>query len=363
MLAVPLQRTLVSLPNSEAFLKAIPGVAYCLVIAIVSFIIWGFYKPVSQMMWAFVISIAIANLIGYRSSMKTGIGFCSGQLLRIGVAVLGFVTSALIWTRVGVGVIAAFVVIVAALSLSLWLGARLRISHRLASLIGVGTAICGASAIAALTPAIGAKEEESGLAVAGITLFGLVSMFLYPFLFLYTPVNGLLGGNLNAYSIWVGAGVHETAQVIAAAGAVNASAVQAAMLIKSVRIFMIGPVVFLLSWYCSRCEKTAGGRRSFVVPLFAVIFTIGSLVCALLDVNTALLLGLGIDWVTIKGFISGSLLPFTFATAFAGVGSKVSFKSILSLGTRPILVAAAVAVTAGLLAFITAVVLVPYIGV
>jgi hypothetical protein len=82
-----------------------------------------------------------------------------------------------------------------------------------------------------------------------------------------------------------------------------------------------------------------------------------------LDVNTALLLGLGIDWVTIKGFISGSLLPFTFATAFAGVGSKVSFKSILSLGTRPILVAAAVAVTAGLLAFITAVVLVPYIGV
>jgi uncharacterized integral membrane protein (TIGR00698 family) len=352
---------LVSIPSSEALRKSIPGVVYCVLVALVSFVIWGFYKPVSPMMWSFVISIAVANFIGYRSSMKRGIGFCSGQLLRFGVAVLGFVTSALIWTRVGVGVVAAFVVIVAALGLSLWLGARLGLGHRLASLIGVGTAICGASAIAALTPAIGAKEEESGLAVAGITLFGLVSMFLYPFLFLNTPVNALLGGNLNAYSVWVGAGVHETAQVIAAAGAVDASAVQAAMLIKSVRIFMIGPVVFLLSWYCSKCEKNTGGRRSFVVPLFAVAFTIGSLVCALLDLNTASLLVAGIDWVAIKGFVSGSLLPFTFATAFAGVGSKVSFKSILSLGSKPILVAAAVAVTAGVLAFITAVALVPYI--
>ena len=351
------------MPSSEALGKTIPGVAYCIIVALVSFIIWGFYKQVSALMWAFIISIVIANVIGFRSWMKTGVGFCSGQLLRLGVAVLGFVTSALIWTSVGVGVVAAFVVIVAALGLSLWLGSRLGLGHRLASLIGVGTAICGASAIAALTPAIGAKEEESGLAVAGITLFGLVSMFLYPFLFLNTPVNGLLGGNLNAYSIWVGAGIHETAQVIAAAGAVNASAVQAAMLIKSVRIFMIGPVVFLLSWYCSTCEKGVGSKKNFVVPLFAVAFTIGTLVCAFLDVKVASLLSVGINWLAIKAYISGTLLPFTFATAFAGVGSKVSFKSIAALGAKPILVAATVAVTAGVLAFITAVLLLPYIAV
>ena len=157
---------MVSIPSSGALWKAIPGVAYCVVVALASFLIWGFYKPVSPLMWAFVISIAVANVVGFRSSMKTGIGFCSGQLFRLGVAVLGFVTSALIWTSVGVGVVAAFVVIVAAFGLSLWLGARLGLDHRLAALIGVGTAICGASAIAALTPAINAKEEESGLAVS-----------------------------------------------------------------------------------------------------------------------------------------------------------------------------------------------------
>jgi uncharacterized integral membrane protein (TIGR00698 family) len=341
----------------------IPGLGYCIAVAALSFLIWGLYKPVSPMMWAFCLSIVAANLFGVSTSIQEGVGFCSGQLLRLSVALLGFVTSALIWMRVGVGVVAAFIVIVGALGLSLWLGARLGLGHRLASLIGVGTAICGASAIAALAPAIDAREEESGLAVSGITLFGLVSMFLYPFLFLNTPINGLLGGNINAYAVWVGAGVHETAQVIAAAGAVNASAVQAAMLIKSVRIFMIGPVVFLLSWYCARCEKGAGGRRSFVVPLFAVAFTVGSLVCALLDLNTALLLDIGIDWVAIKSYTSGALLPFMFATAFAGVGSKVSFKRIFNLGKRPILVAAAVAVTAGILALTIAAILVPYIAV
>lgn len=340
---------------------ALPGLVYCIAIALVSFAIWGLYKPVSPMMWAFVIGIAVANTVGLRGIFKTGVGFCSGQLLKLGVAVLGFVTSALIWTRVGVGVVAAFVVIFAALGLSLWLGARLGLDRRLASLIGVGTAICGASAIAALTPAINAKEEESGLAVSGITLFGLLSMFLYPFLFLNTPINGLLGGSLDAYAVWVGAGVHETAQVIAAAGAVDASVVQAAMLIKSVRIFMIGPVVFLLTWYCSRGEGV-GRKASFTVPLFAVAFTAGSIVCALLDLNVAPLLGAGVDWVAIKGFFSGTILPFTFATAFAGVGSKVSFSSILKLGARPIILAATVALTAGLLAFITAVLLVPFIA-
>jgi uncharacterized integral membrane protein (TIGR00698 family) len=340
---------------------ALPGIAFCIVVAVLSFTFWGLYKPVSPMMWAFVIGILVANTIGLRNSLKVGVGFCSGQLLRFGVAVLGFVTSALIWTRVGVGVVAAFVVIIAAISLSLWLGSHLGLGHKLAALIGVGTAICGASAIAALTPAIKAKEEESGLAVSGITLFGLLSMFLYPFLFLNTPVNGLLGGSVDAYAVWVGAGVHETAQVIAAASAVSASAAQAAMLIKSVRIFMIGPVVFLLSWYCAKCEGVKG-KVSFTVPLFAVAFTVGTLVCAFLDLNATSLIDVGFDWVAIKTYFSGTILPFTFATAFAGVGSKVSFTSILRLGAKPILVAAAVAVTAGLLAFATAVLLVPIIA-
>ena len=293
--------------------------------------------------------------------MNEGIGFSSGQLLRFTVAVFGFTTSALIWVRVGVGVLAAFLVITAALVMSLLLGRKLGLNYRISALIGVGTAICGASAIAALSPAIDAKEEESGLAVSGITLFGLLSMFLYPFLFLYTPVGGWLGNNPNVFAVWAGAGVHETAQVIAAAGAVGQDVVAAAMLIKAVRIFMIGPVVFLLSYVCCKLESSEGRPRGFVVPLFAVVFIIGSLICATLDLNVSSLFMMGFDWVYVKALLSGIVLPFMFATAFAGVGSKVRLKSIIGLGVRPLMLAATVAVTAGLLAFVAAFLLVPFI--
>ena len=133
-------------------------------------------------------------------------------------------------------------------------------------LIGVGTSICGASAIAAISPAIDAEEEEVGLAIAGITLFGLLSMFLYPFLFLNTPVNRWLLGNPNVYAVWVGSGVHETAQVLAAAGALGAEVIRPAMLIKSVRIFMIGPVVLLANYVYIRFGKGGGKSAKIVLP-------------------------------------------------------------------------------------------------
>lgn len=349
--------------SGESISRVLPGLVYCTGVATVSFLLWGLYKPISPMMWAFVSSIIFVNTGKLRSSMKEGVSFCSGELLRFTVALLGLTTSALIWGRVGVGVLASFLVIIVALGMSLFLGRKLGINYRIAALIGVGTAICGASAIAALSPAINAKEEESGLAVSGITLFGLLSMFLYPFLFLNTPVGSWLGNNPNVFAIWAGSGVHETAQVIAAAGAVGPDVVAAAMLIKSVRIFMIGPVVFALSWVCCRLESSEGKARSFVVPFFAVAFTLGSIVCAALDLNTAPLLKMGFDWIAGKTLLSGIILPFLFATAFAGVGSKVSFKSIMGLGVRPLLLAATVAVTAGLLAFVAAFLLVPFIPV
>jgi uncharacterized integral membrane protein (TIGR00698 family) len=197
--------------------------------------------------------------------------------------------------------------------------------------------------------------------VSGITLFGLFVMFLYPFLFLDTPVGSWLGNNSNVFAVWVGAGVHETAQVIAAAGSVGPNVVQAAMLIKSVRIFMIGPVVFLLSWYCSKTAQPGSRGGRFVVPLFAVAFIVGSLVCAALDLAAPTLASQGFDWVWFKGLLSGSVLPFLFATAFAGVGSKVKFRSILGLGFRPFAAAAGVAAVAGFAAFISALALAPLI--
>ena len=147
----------------------------------------------------------------------------------------------------------------------------LKMNDTLSILLSIGTCICGASAIAATGPALRAKAEEIGLSLAVITLFGLIAMFAYPALF-----NGPLGAWLNtnplAFGMWPGIGIHETAQVIAAASQVNgASAI--AISGKLIRIFMIGPMVFV-SFLLFRqfSKKSKSEHMNLAVPWFAVAF-------------------------------------------------------------------------------------------
>ena len=349
-------------PNSKNVFYILPGIAYCVLIALVSLATWRFYNPISSLMWAFIYSIIIANVIDIPNRFLPGMVFCSSRLLKGTIVLLGLVTSAVIWFQVGLGVVNALVIILFAFFTSIWVGRRMGLSDRLALLIGVGTSICGASAIAATAPAIGAREEEIGLAIAGITLFGLVSMFLYPFLFTSTNVCHLLCDNLNVYALWVGSGVHETAQVIAAAGALGQDAIRPAMLIKSVRIFMIGPAVLAATFiYNMRGNETSQQTTRLVLPLFGVAFIVNSVICALLDANAQELAAFGLNWIYLKATLSGTVLPFLLSTAFAGVGSKVKFRNIANLGAKPFTVAALIAVLSGALALILAILVAPLI--
>ena len=289
-----------------------------------------------------------------------GASFASSRLLRVTIGLLGLVTSALIWIEVGIGILNALVVILVAFGLSLWLGEKVGISRRLSMLIGVGTSICGASAIAAISPAIEAEEEEVGLAIAGITLFGLISMFLYPFLYTNTLIQDLLLRNMNVYAIWVGSGIHETAQVLGAAGALGSEVIQPAMMIKSIRIFMIGPVVLVANYIYNnyRAEKKTA---KVDLPWFGIVFIVNTLVCAFLDSYVSNVTVLGFSWPFAKTFLKGRVIPFLLAVSFAGVGCKVRFKNIAKLGLKPFMVAAIIAVSAGVVALALAVLVAPVI--
>jgi len=341
----------------------LPGITFCVGLAAISFVAWLSYKPISSLMWAFILSIIISNVVKLPDRFASGISFCARDLLRGAIAALGIVTSGLIWMQVGIGVINALVVIFFSYFFSIWLGRKLRISNALATLIGIGTCICGASAIAATGPAIGAKEEEMGLALACITLFGLFAMFAYPFLYVSTLVGKWLGSNLNAYSIWCGSGIHETAQVIAAAGALGAKAIGAALLVKSIRIFMIGPMVLVATYLFSRMEKNSVDRKvtKIVLPTYGIVFIINSLLCAFFDTYAPQFGPPELNWPVIKSTLSSTVLPFLLATAFAGVGSKVNFKAISKLGAKPFVVGALTAILAGILALALAIAVLPLV--
>ena len=350
------------LSRIEEITEIIPGIILSVFIALIGYTVWTQYKPISALMWSFIFGIALSNLITIPDNMRAGLKFASSQLLKFTIALLGLVTSATIWLQVGIGAINALVIIFFSFFASLLIGRKIGISNRLAILIGVGTSICGASAIAAVAPAINAKEEEIGLAISGITLFGLISMFLYPYLFNNTVVGQWLLGNPTVYAIWVGSGVHESAQVIAAASALGKEYVQPALIIKSIRIFMIGPIIMASTYYLKRIEKQEKQlNTNFIVPLFAVIFVINSVISAGLDSYATTIPILGSVWIFTKTSLKSWVIPFLLAISFAGVGCKVKFRDIAKVGWNAFGFAAIMAVIAGILALSMAVAIAPYV--
>jgi len=340
--------------NTEEFSENIPGLIFAMVMALGGYAIWTLFKPISALMWSFMFGIAVSNTLEIPERVTKGLGYSSSSLLKISIALLGLVTSASVWLEVGIGAVNAIVIVLFAFITSLTLGKRLGISNRLAILIGVGTSICGASAI-------GAKEEEIGIAISGITLFGLISMFLYPYLFTNTVVFDWFLGNPNVYAIWVGSGVHESAQVLVAASTLSPEYMQPALIIKSIRIFMIAPIILASTFYLNRAESEEGKLTTKVsVPLFAIVFIANSLISA--GLNTVTNPAFQGAWALVQTGLKSTVIPFLLSIAFAGVGSKVRFSDIAKVGWKPFGFAALMSIMAGAVALGMAVFIAPYIA-
>jgi len=142
------------------------GILLCIAVAVVSYVLWVSYRPISSLMWAFIVSIIIANVTNLPKRLTIGVNFCSKDLLRAVIAVLGIVTSALILLQVGVGLLNALMVVLFSSFFGTWLGKKMGLDKTLTTLVGVGTAICGASAIAATAPAAKVQTKAAFLFTA-----------------------------------------------------------------------------------------------------------------------------------------------------------------------------------------------------
>jgi len=326
-----------------------PGLLVTLGFAVVSFATWwllrGTWLKFSALLWAFIYSMAAANLLPslFEGKFKTGVEFASTNLLRYSIALLGLTFSAAVWIKLG-GAGLATVLINLALVFTigiLFCKYVLKLDSALSLLVATGTSICGATAIAAAGPALRAKAEEMGLSVAVVTLFGLIAMFAYPLLY-YGPLAGWFNSNPLAYGMWAGTGIHETAQVIAAASQVDTS-LSIASSAKFIRIFMIGPMVFIsLSVLRRRSRTEEGGRTGMAVPWFALFFVIFSMVHLALES-----LPIRAYWLSFNTSYLTPAVTFLLAWSFAAIGLKVKFSAIRAVGLKAFLGGMTVAAVAG----------------
>jgi uncharacterized integral membrane protein (TIGR00698 family) len=210
------------------------------------------------------------------------------------------------------------VCLVLAWSVGRWLG----VPRDLRTLIGVGTGICGASAIAATTPAIRAKSNDVAYAISTIFLFNVAAVLVFP------PLGHALGLSQHAFGLFAGTAVNDTSSVVAAAGSYGPQAVQYAVVVKLVRTLMIIPVVMALTFLTRRREGSPDPQaRSGIslVPWFLVAFL------AMAALHTA---GL-IPAATQNGLHQLALLFITIALGAVGLSTDVP--ALRRAGARPLL--------------------------
>ena len=331
--------------NRRVFL---PGLATALAIGLVSrfissrIVIRG-ANPVSEVILAIVIGLLVNVLAPYlRPYLSAGAGFALKRLLRFGIVMLGLGLSLPAVVKAGGSSLAIIVVCVGlALLVTAWLGRAMGIADKLATLIAVGTGICGATAIVAAAPAIDANEDDVCYSIAVITVFGVLAIFLYPL------IGGFLALTDAQFGTWAGIAVHETAQVVAAGFAYSDAAGKIATVVKLTRTTLLAPLVLFLA--TRQARRAAGSGKKINVKSMIPWFIAGFLGLALVrSVGDAALAGSGFAaaWTTIKTWVNYVAKLF-IVTAMAGVGLSCSLEVFRTTGVKPLLIGLAASVLVG----------------
>jgi len=314
-------------------------------------------SPVSPIMVALLLGLAIRNAVGLPAVYEGGLKFCLRHVLRFGIMLIGLQLSLLEAGKIGtVGLPIVIGSITSALILVTWVSRALGLPRRLGSLIAVGTSICGVSAIVATGPVVEAEEDEISYAVACVTLFGLVALFVYPFL-----SHWLFRGDAQMAGLFLGTAIHDTAQV-AGAGLMYTQqygiedAQKSAIVVKLVRNLFMAVVIPLMAFLYHRDSGLAsvrGARPRWhqVVPGFVFGFVALAAVRSLGDLGAS---RLGTpDPNTWKAALDGAKLlsAWCLATAMAGVGLGTGLAKLRVLGWRPLCVGLAAAAIVGGVSF------------
>ncbi len=308
-------------------------------------------KSISEILIAVLLGLYLRNVIGVGERSKAGVKFAIQRVLRFGIILLGLRLSLQDVAATGVRALLLVTICISiALLLAFYAGKLFKVPPRLAALIGVGTAICGNTAIVATAPVLDASDEEVSFAVATITLFGLLAVLLYPL------IGHLIGLNDRTFGLWAGTAVNDTSQVVAVGAIFSEAALNVATVVKLTRNTLMAPLIVLFGIFYGRGkdirpdDKTIGATRldwKKLVPGFVIGFLIMSL---LRTIGVAL--GIFPQNVSNPGTLIGAaaflksmdgISKFAILMALAGVGLNTDLNSLRRIGLKPLIVGTCVA--------------------
>lgn len=299
----------------------LPGIALAGAIAVPAWLI-GKAVPV---VGSPVLGILFGMILAFWKKpafLNDGVQYTSKKLLQYSIILLGFGMNLFNIFKVGGQTLLLMAFTLTATFLTAFLAGKcLKFGGNTRTLIGVGTAICGGSAIAATAPVIRAKDEEVAHAISTIFLFNVIAAFLFPVL------GHLLGMSNYNFGLWAGTAVNDTSSVVAAGYTFSNAAGNLAVIVKLTRTLMIVPVTLVLAVYTARhTDGSQKGGYSFV-KIFPW-FVLGFIAAAVF--NTFIPLG-----------ALGRILPqvgqFVIVMAMAAIGLNTNLIKLVKNGAKPIL--------------------------
>ena len=316
------------------FLKEnVKGILLCLVLALPCWLLGKMIPVVGAPVFGILLGMALARVLPAKEQLQKGIAFTSKKILQYAVILLGFGLNLGVVFETGKQ---SLPIICSTISVSLIMAALLhkilRVPGKTATLIGVGSSICGGSAVAATAPVIDADDEEVAQAISVIFLFNVIAALIFP------TLGGLIGFDTSSgesFGIFAGTAVNDTSSVTATASTwdslygLGSQTLDKAVTVKLTRTLAIIPITLVLALVRAKKEQSASSNFSFkrAFPMFILWFAAASLIttiCTALGVNASV-------FAPLK-----TLSKFFIVMAMTAIGLNTDIVKLVKNGAKPI---------------------------
>lgn len=311
----------------QSILNKLLGIGLTIIIAIPAWFIGEAFPIIGGPVLGILFGMVLA--FGKRSVVfDEGIKYTAKKLLQYSIILLGFDMNLYNVFKVGGQTLAVMVfTLTITFGTAFIAGKLLKIDPKTNILIGVGTAICGGSAIAATAPVIRADAEEVARSISTIFLFNVIAAFLFPLL------GHILGMSDHTFGLWAGTAINDTSSVVAAGYAFSNEAGSLAVIVKLTRTLMIVPITLVLTIYTSRNSPKHHGNdksnESYIMGKIFPWFVIGFVAASIVNTFIPMPQGMGASIAQLGKFI--------IIMAMAAIGLNTNVIKLVKSGTKPIL--------------------------
>jgi len=324
----------------SALCLKIAGIGFTLVIALAGFELSKMpgFNHVGPLACAILIAVAYRQIWGYPVEIRSGIQFSAKRLLRLAIILFGLKLNINVIFHQGLTLLVYDVgTIVFSILTTLLLAKILKADIALSLLLGIGTGVCGAAAIAAVSPILNAKEEDTAIGVGIIALVGTI------FAVGYTLLRPIVHLTSLQYGVWCGISLHEIAHVALAAAPAGQDALGIGLLAKLGRVFLLVPLSFILMYWMKLT-----GKYKTDSPIEFPWFLVGFIIMSLFG---SYVLGkyIIVDPNVINAIAAVTTLVLTMA--MVGLGLNVSLRDLRKKALRPLIAMSVTSAVLSVLAF------------